>query len=328
MGIWKEIRFALIMGVVVPAVMLLGVRSLGNIRENQERILETVAQSTEPVGAEKSLIPILNGEGEIEELPVEDYLTGVMLAEMPASFELEALKAQAVVARTYTFRSWSKGSKHPEAAVCMDSGCCQGYLSEEDYLERGGSTGSIEKMRQAVQETSDYVLTYQGKLIEATYFSCSGGVTEDAVAVWGTEVPYLKSVDSPGEEGATHYTDVVTFTKDELEKALGITLTGNRDSWFGDVTYTAGGGVKTMRIGQTQWEGTLLRKKLGLRSTIFTMEIVKNKIQITTRGYGHRVGMSQYGADAMAVSGSTFEEILSHYYQGTELVRWESDGII
>lgn len=328
MGIWKEIRFALIMGVVVPAVMLLGVRSLGNIRENQERILETVAQSTEPVGAEKSLIPILNGEGEIEELPVEDYLTGVLLAEMPASFELEALKAQAVVARTYTFRSWNKGSKHPEAAVCMDSGCCQGYLSEEDYLERGGSTGSIEKMRQAVQETSDYVLTYQGKLIEATYFSCSGGVTEDAVAVWGTEVPYLKSVDSPGEEGATHYTDVVTFTKDELEKALRITLTGNRDSWFGDVTYTAGGGVKTMRIGQTQWEGTLLRKKLGLRSTIFTMEIVKNEIQITTRGYGHRVGMSQYGADAMAVSGSTFEEILSHYYQGTELVRWESDGFI
>ncbi len=328
MGIWKEIRFALIMGVVVPVVMLLTVKSLGNIAESRDEILETVPETGKVETTEEISVPVLNKMGVIEDIPVEDYLTGVLLAEMPVSFELEALKAQAVVARTYTFRVWSRGDKHPGAAVCMDSGCCQGYLSESDYLNLGGTSAGIEKMRQAVMETSDDVLTYQGELIEATYFSCSGGTTEDALAVWGTEVPYLKSVDSPGEEGATHYTDMVTFTVDEFEAALGITLTGSHDDWIGDISYTAGGGVKTIKIGGAEFEGTLLRKKLGLRSTIFTIEMEKNEIRITTRGYGHRVGMSQYGADAMAVAGSTYEEILIHYYQGTVLVSWESGGFI
>ena len=165
-------------------------------------------------------------------------------------------------------------------------------------------------------------MTYEGKLVEATYFSCSGGTTEDAVAVWGTDVPYLQSVASPGEENATYYTDSVTFTAQEFASRLGVNLTGKPASWVCDVTHTVGGGVDTMKIGGLTFKGTELRKLLGLRSTAFTITAMEDTITVQTRGYGHRVGMSQYGADAMAALGSTYDEILTHYYQGTELTNW------
>jgi stage II sporulation protein D len=160
------------------------------------------------------------------------------------------------------------------------------------------------------------VLTYEGSLIEATYFSCSGGSTEDAAAVWGTDFSYLRAVDSPGEEHAAHYTDTVSFTVDELEQRLGVALAGE---WIGRVSYTAGGGVDTILIGGKCFTGKEIRTILGLRSTVFEMEVSGETVAITTRGFGHRVGMSQYGADAMAVSGSSYEEILAHYYPGTTI---------
>ena len=164
----------------------------------------------------------------------------------------------------------------------------------------------------------EQVLTYENALIEATYFSCSGGSTEDAVAVWGNAYPYLKAVDSPGEEHAAHYTDTVTFTPLQFQSALGVILSGTPENWFGPVTYTEGGGVDTMQIGKTIYKGTELRQKLSLRSTAFTVS-VGEYITITTEGDGHRVGMSQYGADAMAAAGKDYREILAHYYPGTEL---------
>jgi stage II sporulation protein D len=177
----------------------------------------------------------------------------------------------------------------------------------------------VDKAREAVEATSGLVLTYEGTLIEATYFSCSGGITEDAVAVWGTDFPYLRSVESPGEESAAHYTDTVRYTKSELEEKLGIPLTGDPKSWFSSFQYTAGGGVDTVKVGGILCAGTFLRSKLSLRSTAFTLSADDDGITITTRGFGHRVGMSQYGADVMAVNGSTFEEILAHYYPGATL---------
>ena len=173
-----------------------------------------------------------------------------------------------------------------------------------------------------MRETENLVLSYQGELIEATYFSCSGGSTEDAVAVWGTDVPYLQAVASPGEENAAHYSDTVTFKAEEFASLLGLDLTGAPKSWIGPVSYTEGGGVDTMEIGGVRFKGTTLRSALGLRSTAFSVSCTNDAVTITTRGFGHRVGMSQYGADAMAVNGSTFEEILSYYYQGTELTQW------
>ena len=216
-------------------------------------------------------------------------------------------------------RAYLGKSKHDQASVCTDSDCCQGYISPEDYIAKGGTEVTIQKIRNAVLDTDAFVLTYDGELIEATYFSCSGGTTEDAVAVWGTDVPYLQSVASPGEEGATHYTDTVTFSSDEFKERLSIESREEASNWIGKVTYTAGGGVDTILIAGKQFRGTEIRKLLGLRSTAFEIRCDHGTFTVTTHGYGHRVGMSQYGADAMAASGSGFEEILAHYYQGTVL---------
>jgi stage II sporulation protein D len=267
------------------------------------------------------VLTVKNRSGNLQQMTLEGYLVGVVLAEMPADFESEALKAQAVVARTYTRRRMA-GGKHTDAAVCMDPGCCQGFRSEEDYLREGGRQSSVDKVRAAVADTDGLVLEYGGGLIDATYFSCSGGSTEDAVAVWGTDIPYLQAVESPGEENAAHYSDTVYFTPEEFAGALGLETFGSPNQWFGTVQKTAGGGVEFMQICGVVYKGTTLRQFLGLRSTAFSVEADTTGITVITRGYGHRVGMSQYGADAMAASGSTFQEILQYYYQGTELTAY------
>ena len=188
-----------------------------------------------------------------------------------------------------------------------------------EYLERGGTGESVEKVTAAVNNTAGEVLLYQGDLIEATYFSCSGGITEDAQAVWGTDYPYLRSTASPGEENASCFTDTVTFSFDAFQERLGEKLSGNPGEWFGPVTYTAGSGVATIVIGGKEYTGTEIRRLLGLRSTIFEVAVTEGEIRFHTKGYGHRVGMSQYGAEAMAVGGNTYDQILAYYYQGTEL---------
>lgn len=319
---WKEACLAGFMGVVVPGILLgIFVSFAGKEPKPEDPPAAETVPSSQPEAA-RMTVRVLTEDGTVMQMELDDYLVGVVLAEMPVSFESEAQKAQAVVARTYTIRADRGKGKHENAAVCTDSTCCQGYISEADYLASGGSREGIGKIRSAVTETTGYVLTYEGELIEATYFSCSGGNTEDAVAVWGTDVPYLQATSSPGEEKAAHYTDTVSFTPDEFAAALALDLQGAPAGWLGPVTYTAGGGVDTMVIGGITFKGTDLRKALNLRSTAFTMTAGEDSITVTTRGYGHRVGMSQYGADAMAVTGSTYAEILAHYYQGTVLEYW------
>ena len=312
---WREVGLSIVLGMMMPALILhIVTYSSHRHVHGSESTQEPSVAAEEPV-----FISVLNKNGVAETMELEEYLVGVVLAEMPASFEVEALKAQAVVARTYTLRAHEGKSKHDAAAVCTDSACCQAYRSPEDYLNSSGSQENVDKVTAAVQSTAGLVLIYKGELIEATYFSCSGGSTEDAVAVWGAEIPYLQAVSSPGEENAAHYSDSVSFTAEVLAEALGISPAGSPEDWFGDVTYTAGGGVDTIQIGGTTYSGTGVRKLLGLRSTAFTVTVEAASITFHTRGFGHRVGMSQYGADAMAAMGSSFEEILQHYYQGTVL---------
>ena len=282
--------------------------------EEPEVLQEETVQPTQIV-IEPQTIEVWD-DGVIKEMELNGYLTGVLISEMPGSFHMEAKKAQAVVARTYALRRMDGGSKHP-GAVCTDSRCCQGYTNPDTFENRE----TVASARQAVEETDGLVLVYDGQLIDATYFSTSGGMTEDAVAVWGSDVPYLQSVESPGEEIAAHYEDVVFFTKDQLEKLLGVSL-GN-GKWIGAITYTEGGGVAFMTLGGVGFKGTELRSALGLRSTAFTAAQENGGITFTTKGYGHRVGMSQYGAQAMALEGKCFEDILAHYYQGTALIEWE-----
>ena len=322
-AVWKEILYAFVLGAVVPGMLIWFGTALMDLQKEQSpgSTLQNIA-----VQQEMPLYEISVRTGDhVENKSLEDYLVGVVLAEMPASFEEEALKAQAVVARTYTVRADVTGGKHKDGSVCTDYACCQAYIEQEEYLSRGGSADNLEKIRSAVADTAGLVLTYEGQLIEATYFSCSGGSTEDALAVWGTDYPYLKATPSPGEEKAAHFTDTVSFTPDQFQQALGTSFSGTPDSWFGTVTYTEGGGVDSMEIGGRAYKGTKLRQLLSLRSTAFTVS-AGDVITITTRGYGHRVGMSQYGADAMAVSGKSSADILAYYYHGTSLVPYSAVG--
>lgn len=334
-GVFRDVLIALVMGVVMPSVVLSFGVTLAELRE--EKISSQAEQQTPGEQTEQTILPEFSPveensglkmlfrreDGEVTAMDMDEYLLGAVLAEMPADFEEEALKAQAVAARTYARRAYVTGGKHGDGSVCGNYACCQAYISPDDYLERGGTQDGVDKVRFCVEATSGLVLTYEGALIEATYFSCSGGRTEDAAAVWGTEYPYLQAVDSPGEEGAAHYTDTVIFLPEVFCNRLGLTLEGNPQTWFGEAAFTSGGGVDTLVIGDNLFRGTELRSLLGLRSTAFTVDTVDGNIRITTRGYGHRVGMSQYGADAMAVTGAGYGEILAHYYPGTTLERVE-----
>ena len=318
---WKDMGIAVVMGWIVPAILLAAVVSLAKTRTQVPVLTEPIVTMESQAEREEkeSTVFVLDDLGQVKQMLLHEYLTCVVLAEMPASFEDEALKAQSVVARTFAMRAATVNAKHPDADVCTDSACCQGYIAVADYLNRGGTQENVERIRKLVAETDGQVLTYEGNLIEATYFSCSGGTTEDAVAVWGTDVPYLRSVISPGEEHASYYTDSVTFEADEFASKLDLVLNGDSEEWFSDVSYTTGGGVANIKIGDETFSGTQLRQLLGLRSTAFTVSAQDNTITFYTRGYGHRVGMSQYGADAMASRGSTYDQILAYYYQGTEL---------
>lgn len=314
---WKEAIFVLALGLVVPSLALSFVKTdRTQCPDIPEMTEETIPPETEP---KEMKLSVEMDDGSICELELETYVTAVVLREMPADFEPEALKAQAVVARTYVLRRCFSDSKHENAVVCTDPSCCQGFYSEEDFMAAGNSTDLLEKVKQAVTETAGYVLTYEGELAEATYFSCSGGMTEDAKAVWGQDIPYLRATESLGEEGATHFTDTVTFTAEEFAERLGGGFSGFPGTWIGKITYTDGGGVDTIVLGDSTYSGTELRKLLGLRSTAFVITIVGDRVTVTTKGFGHRVGMSQYGADAMALKGSTYDQILAHYYQGTAL---------
>ncbi len=255
-------------------------------------------------------------EDELLELSLGEYLAGVVSREMPEHFPAEALKAQAVAARTFTLRQMENG-KHWQADICTDSSCCQAWSAETN-----------ESAQQAVGETDGLVVVYDNALIEATYFSCSGGRTEPAVAVWGNELPYLQSVPSPGEEDAPRFMETVELESDLFAQRLlavypQMKLWGTAPQWFGQLRYTTGGGLAEVEIGGVAVTGTSLRKLFGLRSTDMKFAVNAERIQITTYGYGHRVGMSQYGAKAMAEAGAQFDEIIIHYYQGVELRRLE-----
>ena len=310
--LWKDILAAVWLGILIPGIVL---NAFVLKQKHRELTTEPVLQ-VQPAEKPGPCIPVRDPDGTCIHMPMDTYLTGVLLAEMPADFQEEALKAQAVAARTYTWKACTTGGKHGDGSVCTDSVCCQAYIPEETYLVRGGTAENLEKMRQAVEATTAMVLTYEGDLIEATYFSSSGGSTEAALAVWGTDFPYLQAVSSP-EEAAV---ETVAYSLPEFQKRLGRSLSENPEEWLGPVTYTDGGGVATMEICGETYTGPELRRMLGLRSTAFRVSVEGESITITTRGYGHRVGMSQYGANAMAEGGSNYQKILQHYYPGTCLV--------
>lgn len=309
---FHEFILVFVLGIVVPVIVISAAGSWNTSLPEVVPFSESTAIQIESVD-----VDVLMGDGSVAAMDLEEYVLCVVLREMPADFETEALKAQAVVARTYTLRHILK-AKHTDAHVCTQSSCCQGFWKPEAYLESGGTEEKLFKVCDAVDQTAGQILVYNDEPIEATYFSSSGGMTEDAAAVWGTDVPYLQATTSPGEEKAAHYVDTVRTDITAVAEKLGIRLKRKADFTVGNIRYTEGGGVASVEICGKTYTGTQLRKKLELRSTAFVISVVGESITITTKGYGHRVGMSQYGADAMAVAGSDYKQILLHYYKGVE----------
>ena len=257
-------------------------------------------------------------DGALVQMDLQDYLTGVLLAELPAAFSDETRKAQAIACRTYALHSYLH-RRHAPAAVCTDSTCCQGWTDPVTVPE-----AVREKAAQAVRETDGLVLRYQGELIEATFFSCSGGRTEAAVQVWGGNLPYLQSVESPGEEDASHFRDETRIPLADFQTALqaknpDAVFPEAKGAWVGEITHTEGGGVGEIELGWQKYAGTEIRKLFSLRSTAFTLSLTDSEAIFETRGCGHRVGMSQYGAEAMAKAGKRFDEILKWYYRGVSV---------
>lgn len=262
-------------------------------------------------------LPVLR-DGVVESMALDRYLTGVLLAELPESFSPETRKAQAVACRTYALRSYLK-RRHSPAAVCTDSGCCQGWVDPQTV-----SPARREAAQAAVRETDGLVIRYGGELIEATFFSCSGGKTEAAAEVWGSDAAYLQSVDSPGEESAAHFRDETEIPLSDFCGKLqaenqAVSFPEAKGAWVGEISLTTGGGVGWIELGGQRFSGRTVRKLFSLRSTAFTLTLTDRSAIFTTRGCGHRVGMSQYGAEAMAQAGKSFEEILKWYYRDVEI---------
>lgn len=253
---------------------------------------------------------------------MDEYLIGVVAAEMPAAFEPEALKAQAVAARTYTMYK-SDFSDH-RADVCTDYSHCQAYLSNEQMHSVWGNDYEFyyNKIKSAVYSTSGEHITYEQEPIMAVFHSMGGGRTENSSDVWGTSLPYLTSVSSPGEDIATNYYSTVTVSFDEFKTAILSQYPTAKISSYLDVSepiLTQGGHVKSMLIGSVTISGSSLRSLFNLRSTKFDISFSQENVIFSVTGYGHGVGMSQYGANAMAKEGKSYKEILSHYYQGVSL---------
>lgn len=248
-------------------------------------------------------------------LDLEEYVVGVVAGEMPASFEVEALKAQAIAARSYAL---SKIETSTESYDLVTDITNQVYITTEDMQEKWGEDYDFyyDKIKNAVSATKNLVMEYEGDVISAYYFAMSNGATEDVSLVFGESRDYLKSVDSSWDESVKNFSVTTTFTKEEFCSKLSIDCS---NITIGAIDRSSTNRVNTIVINDKEFKGTTLRTLLGLRSTDFTIDIADD-IKITTKGYGHGVGMSQYGANEMAKNGASYEEILNHYYKDIDIV--------
>ena len=286
------------------------------------------ARSEAAVPDAERRLRVLHG-GTVEEMPMDEYLLGVLRAEMPASFELEALKAQAVAARTYTLYKMAQGGieRHPDADACDDITCCKAYRTAEDAAADWGAEALYyeEKLARAVAETDGEAIVYDGQPVLAVFFSSAAGHTQGAGEVWQSDLPYLKSVDSPEDASLVpNYYSTVRFTAQEFRDLFcaaypAAKLGGDTGSYLTDIRRNDAGFVSTLCVGGVTVKGNDLRTVLGLRSPSFTVEADGSALIFHVTGYGHGVGMSQYGANALAKEGYRAEEIVQHYFSGTSV---------
>ena len=285
------------------------------------------AQSMPPaqVSAVPETILVKHGDEQFE-VPLEEYLVGVLAAEMPASFETEALKAQAVAARTYTLYCAAAG-KHEPAQVCTDFSCCQAWKSRETMQQDWGENfeRNFARISDAINDSAGEHLTYQGEPVFSAFHSSSAGFTESCGAIW-SELPYLVSVESPESEetvpGYISYVELspLDFRDTLLHACPQADFSGEESSWIGALVPEKSGRVDSVELGGVLYSGTKLRELFSLRSTAFSLEYTGESFLFTVTGFGHGIGMSQYGANVLAAQGSDYTAILAHYYPGTTLV--------
>jgi len=277
---------------------------------------------------ETVVFDVLLGDGSVARVSMAEFLPGVLSGEMPAAFHEAALRAQSVAARTYILsRLDTQKAAHPQAAVCTDPACCQAWDSEERMREKWGADFEryYGKIRAAVSDTDGACLYWEGEPILACFHSSSAAVTESSAAVWNGALPYLVSVTSPEtERDVPNYITTVDLSCGAFREKIwslypGADLSGEPAGWIGEVRREQSGRVESVIIGGIRAEAEALRTLFSLRSAAFTPEYTGEGFRFTVTGYGHGVGMSQYGANVMAARGATWQEILQHYYPGAEL---------
>lgn len=323
---------------IIPTILTISPKkenmeeTISNIDEKPE---ETVNQQEQYDYQKYKTIRLLHQEtGQVEELNIDEYLYGVVSSEMPANYEIEALKAQAIVARTYTiYQIIHNLGKHENADICDNSNCCQAWISKDERMAKWTAEeaeSNWNKILEAVNSTSGKIITYNGEPINAFFHANSGGVTESSLNIWGgIDYPYLKSVETAGEEGYTQYSSEVIYSKDDLlnkikEKYPECEINFSQENCIQIIENTTSGRVKTIKFGNIEIAGTEARTILGLKSTNFTFSIDGDNIKFSVIGYGHGVGMSQTGADALAKTGANYEEIIKHFYTNVEIIEVNS----
>ena len=269
--------------------------------------------------------------GTVKEMDLEEYIIGVVCAEMPASFETEALKAQAVATRSYTISKINANTgtevknAHLGGDICTDFAHCQAYTSKEEAYTNWQSNADeyYTKIKNAVMKTKGQIITYEGNVISAVFHASNGGKTENSKDVWGGDFPYLTSVDSYGENTAPGYKSQVKIPIAEFKQKLKSEYSDiDFRTLIGNITRTAGGSVAQIEIGNKSIKGTEIRRIFGLKSANFNVSATDDDVVFDVSGHGHGVGMSQYGANYMAQTGSTYEEILKTYYTNTEITEY------
>lgn len=312
--------------VVFIAYTLKVLQTLLNTK-NIEKEKKKIEQSVEKEKSGQIIEVKLTKTNEVVAMDVNDYIRGVLPSEMPPNFEMEALKAQAIVARTYLYNKMSQNS-HADADICDNYNHCQAYYSEEKLREiwkgRGFNEATMEenlkRVNIATNQTTDIVAKYNGECIKAFFHANSGGKTEDSSEIWGGEsIAYLKSVESLGEEKHTYYKTVETVSKDKFKKIVNENIDEKYENVNNSVkiiSHTLSGRVKEVQIGNKVVKATTMRTLFGLKSTNFTIEEIDEAYVFNVTGYGHGVGMSQTGANYYAKNNMKAEDIIKHYYQG------------
>ncbi|MBQ7136371.1 MAG: stage II sporulation protein D [Bacilli bacterium] len=286
-----------------------------NQNNNNNFVTKEEIESPSPIIPEEKLsyVTIYRTNGTIEIIELEQYLIGVVAAEMPAAFNIEALKAQSIAARTYALKSIQDGK------LLTDNEKTQSYkdIGQLKVMWGANFDNYYNKIKKAVEATKGQVILYNNNYIEALYHSTSNGYTENSYEVFGYSFPYLMGVNSSWDINASSFLRETTFSFEQIEKILGISF--NQDTLIEILERNDSGRISRIKIDENYYTGIELRNLLGLRSADFDINVDTDKVVITTRGYGHGVGMSQYGANGMGNIGKTYTEILKHYYPGTTI---------